>query len=340
MRPTYLALILIPLLACSGPNPVTRSAKPTPQAQPAQPTPAQQVEALPVYAPKPPENLRGTLACVGSDSMDPLMQLWTDTFHQHYPKVTFNIVSKGSGTAPVALVDGTSQIGHMSREMTPQELAKFQARFGYAPTRLVVAMDALAVYVNGNNPVSSLTLEQVDAIFSTTRKGGFPKDLATWGDLGLGDVWTNRVIQPYGRDAQSGTRAFFKEHALRKGDYKVNVKEVPDQFALVEAPAADAAGISYGPIQHSVRMVKSVPIVDFKGSSPVVPTVENVLNGRYPLTRFLYIYVNRKPGQPVDPMVLEFITYVLSSNGQRAVADFGAVALPADLARINLGKIR
>jgi phosphate transport system substrate-binding protein len=336
---TCLALALLSVLACTRPTPVAGPVA-GPVASPAQPTPAQQVEALPSYTPKSPEALQGTLACVGSDSMDPLMQLWTDTFHQHYPNVTFSIASKGSGTAPGALVDGTSQIGHMSREMTPEELAKFQARFGYAPTRLVVAMDALAVYVNGNNPVSALTMEQVDAIFSTTRKGGFPKDLATWGDLGLGNEWTHRVIQPYGRDAQSGTRVFFREHALRKGDYKPIVKEVPDQFALVEAPAADASGISYGPIQHSVRMVKSVPIVDFKGTKPVEPSIENVLNGRYPLTRFLYIYVNRKPGQPVDPKVLEFVTYILSSQGQRAVADFGAVALPADLARINLGKIR
>ena len=340
MRRFYLIIPFLATLGCNMPRTESSYSRPAGLLSSPQPTAAQQVEALPSYVPLNPDSLQGTIACVGSDSMDPLLQLWADTFHQHYPDISFGIISKGSGTAPEALANGTSQVGHMSREMTPEELSKFQAKFGYLPTRLVVAMDALAVYVNGNNPVPSLTLEQVDAIFSSTRRAGYARDLVTWGDLGLGDVWTNRVIQPYGRDPQSGTRVFFKEHVLKKGEYKSNLKEVPDQFALVEAPAADASGISYGPIQHSVRMVKSVPIVDFKGTTPIPPTVENVLNGRYPLTRFLYIYVNRKPGRLMDPKVMEFIKFILSSQGQRAVADFGAVALPADLAKINLSKIQ
>jgi phosphate transport system substrate-binding protein len=224
--------------------------------------------------------------------------------------------------------------------MNGEELATFQAKFGYPPTRVVVAMDALAVYVNANNPIAKLSLEQVDAIFSRERKGGFGKPLDTWGDLGLNLEWATRAIQPYGRDENSGTRAFFQEHVMKKGAFKDIVKAVPDQFALVEAAAMDASAIAYGPVQHSLRMVKAVPIVDFNGIAPILPTVENILNGKYPLARFLYIYVNIRPGAPADPQIREFLRFVLSRQGQSDVANFGAIPLPADLAGINLAKVR
>jgi len=337
MRQMVLALALLCVVGCVPPTETSRRGE-TPLFT--QPTVAALDPGLPVYSPAPSVALQGTITCVGSDSMDPILQLWASDFRQHHPKVTFEILSKGSGTAPKALVAGTSQLGHMSREMNPQELAQFEAKYGYAPTRVVVAVDALAVYVNANNPIRTLTLEQVDAIFSSTRKAGYPEDLATWGEVGLKQEWKTRAIQPYGRDENSGTRAFFKEHALKKGDYKPSVKAVADQFALVEAPAMDGAGISYGPVQHSVRMVRAVPLIDFGGDKPMVPTVENILNGKYPLTRFLYIYVNRKPGQPMNPLVQEFLYSILSKGGQKEVAEFGAIPLPADMAMQNLGKLK
>lgn len=335
--PYVLALALICLMGCAPPAATPRPGE-TPMVN--QPTVAHLDAALPEYMPAPDAGLQGTINCIGSDSMDPIVQLWASDFRQHYPKVNVEILSKGSATAPKALIAGTAQVGHMSREMSTQELAQFEAKYGYPPTRVVVAVDALAVYVNANNPIRSLTLEQVDAIFSTTRKGGFPEDITVWGDLGLKREWSARSIQPYGRDENSGTRAFFKEHALKKGDYKPTLKVVADQFALVEAPAVDAAGISYGPVQHSVRMVRAVPIIDFKGDKPMVPTVENILNGKYPLTRFLYLYVNRRPGQPMNPSVREFLLSILSKQGQKAVAEFGALPLPADMARKNAGKLK
>lgn len=335
--PYSLALVLLSLLGCNAPSGAPRSGE-TPMVTPS--TVARIDADLPEYTPVPDAGLQGTLACVGSDSMDPVVQLWASDFRQMYPKVNFEILSKGSATAPKALIAGTSQVGHMSREMNAQELAQFEAKFGYPPTRLVVAVDALAIYINANNPIRSLTLEQVDAIFSSTRKGGYPEDLATWGDLGLKREWATRTIQPYGRDENSGTRAFFKEHALKKGDYKPVLKVVADQFALVEAPAVDASGISYGPVQHSVRMVRAVPIVDFKGDKPMVPTVENILNGKYPLTRFLYLYVNRKPGNAMSPLVREFLLSILSRQGQKVVAEFGALPLPTDMVLQNMGKLK
>jgi phosphate transport system substrate-binding protein len=272
--------------------------------------------------------------------MDPLMQLWLDDFRATHPGITYNLVSKGSATAPKAMVAGTTLMGQMSREMNVEELASFQARFGYPPTRVVVAMDALAVYVNGNNPIAQLSLEQVDAIFSKDRRAGFPRPLDTWGDLGLTQEWATRAIQPYGRDENSGTRAFFREHVLKQGQYKDNVKAVADQFALVEAAAMDGSAVAYGPVQHALRMVKAVPIVDFRGTVAIVPTVENILNGKYPLARFLYIYLNLHPGQPADPILKEFLRFVLSRQGQSDVANFGAIPLPGDLASINLNKVK
>jgi len=342
-------LLLFTLVACY--RPVTAPAQPQPgmsaATQPraetplvAQPKPAELEVKLPNYMPDPSTPDHGTLTSIGSDSMDPLMQLWLDDFRAAHPGITYNLVSKGSATAPKALVAGTTLMGQMSREMNAGELASFQAKFGYPPTRVVVAMDALAIYVNANNPIARLGLEQVDAIFSKDRKGGYGRPLDTWGDLGLTLEWATRTIQPYGRDENSGTRAFFQEHVLRRGEYKTIVKAVPDQFALVEAAAMDASAIAYGPIQHSLRMVKAVPIVDFNGVTPILPTVENVLNGKYPLARFLYIYVNIRPGQATDSLVREFLRFVLSRQGQSDVANFGAIPLPADLASVNLSKVK
>jgi phosphate transport system substrate-binding protein len=341
------ALLFILFTACA--RPVATPAPPQAAAPPAakqetplvaQPRPAPLEQKLPDFVPDAALPKTGSITSIGSDSMDPLMQLWLDDFRASHPGITYNLVSKGSATAPKAMVAGTSLMGQMSREMNVAELAAFQDKFGYPPTRIVVAMDALAVYVNANNPIAKLGLEQVDAIFSRDRKAGYGRALDTWGDLGLTLEWATRAIQPYGRDENSGTRAFFREHVLKQGEFKAIVKAVPDQFALVEAAAMDASAIAYGPVQHALRMVKAVPIVDFHAIDPILPTVENILNGKYPLARFLYIYVNVRPGQTADPLIKEFLRFVLSRQGQSDVANFGAIPLPADLASINLGKLK
>jgi len=339
MRILAPALLILIFIACGTPAEAPRKAKgETPLVNQAKS--ADLDENLPVFVPDPSVPETGIITCVGSDSMDPLMKLWAEDFRASYPQVQFEIISKGSATAPKAMLAGSTLLGHMSREMNTEELTAFQAKFGYSPTRIVVAVDALAIYVNANNPITKLGLEQVDAIFSKDRKGGYAKSLDTWGDLGLAQGWTNRVIQPYGRDENSGTRAFFREHAMKKGEYKPTVKAMPDQFAVVEAAAIDATGIAYGPVQHSVRMVKAVPIMDFKGTTPLLPTVENILNGKYPLTRFLYLYVNLAPGKPLDPLIKEFISSILSRQGQSNVTNFGAIPLPSDLASVNKRKLK
>lgn len=293
--------------------------------------------ALPAYTAERP--VSGELKSVGSDSMEPLMALWGEDFKKFHPRVTTLFICKGSATAPKALIEGSALMGQMSREMTEQEQAAFQAKFGYAPTRIPVAVDALVVYVNAYNPVKQLRMEEIDAIFSTTRKGGAKNDLVTWGDLGLNGDWKQRDIQAYGRDENSGTRAFFKEHALKKGDFKPSVKALMDQFAVVEAPAVDGGGISYGPLQYANRMVKGVPVASFKSDRFIEPTLETIQKGTYPLTRFLYIYVNKAPGKALDPTVKEFLRFVLAKEGQAGVSSFGAVSVPGDFAALSVGKL-
>ncbi len=285
------------------------------------------------------KNTEARIRFVGSDSMDPVVQLWCAHFTQLYPSVQFEVISRGSGTAVKALLEGSADIGHMSRAMTESEQSAFESKFGYPPTRIAVAVDALAIYVNANNAIPHLRMEEIDAIFSKDRKSGHAP-IQQWGDLGLKREWESRAIHPYGRNPQSGTRAFFKEAVLLKGEYRDQVKEVPDQFALVEAPAVDPAGISYGPIQHYVRMVRPVPIIDFKGQIPMVPTLENIVSGKYPLTRFLYLYINQAPNKPLNPMLKEMLGFVLSKDGQKKVADFGAIPLPADMAQMSLQKLK
>jgi phosphate transport system substrate-binding protein len=293
--------------------------------------------ALPVYVAERP--VAGELKSVGSDSMEPLMALWGEDFKKFQPRITTLFICKGSGTAPKALLEGSTLMGQMSREMTDQELSAFQAKYGYAPTRLAVAVDALVVYVNANNPIKQLHLEEVDAIFSTTRKSGAKNDILTWGDLGLGGDWKQREIQTYGRDENSGTRAWFKEHVMKKGDFKPNLKAYMDQFAVVEAPAVDGGGISYGPLQYANRMVKGVPVAGFKSDRFIEPNLENIQKATYPLTRFLYIYVNKAPGKALDPTVKEFLRFVLSREGQAGASSFGALAIPGDLAIMGVGKL-
>ena len=333
MRPNR-ALVILPLastcaalaisLACGRPAPAPQAAAALPLLDP----------ALPAYA---APQVGGEVASIGSDSMDPLIQLWADDFKTLNPAVTFRIVSKGSATAPRALVAGDSLIGQMSRPMNEAELASFQAKFGYAPTQVVVAADALAIYVNAGNPLPRLSLGQVDAVFGLERKAGYPKDLRAWGDFGLENGWQTKAIQPYGRNENSGTRAFFQEHVLLKGAYRPEVKALDDQFATVEAVASDPGGIAYGPIQHKVQGVRAVPLEN--GGAAVMPSTANILSGVYPLKRFLYIYVNKAPGKPLPEAVRAFLAYALSRNGQNSVASFGAIPIRADVAQADLAKL-
>ena len=272
--------------------------------------------------------ISGNLSSVGSDTLANLMTLWAEQFNREYPNVNIQIQAAGSSTAPPALTEGTSNLGPMSREMKDDELEAFEDKYGYKPTAIPVAIDALAVLVNKDNPIKGLTAEQVDAIFSSTNKCGGDKSIETWGDAGVA-AWGAKSIQLYGRNSVSGTYGYFKEHALCKGDFKSNVNEQPGSASVVQSVTSSVNGIGYSGMGYSTSGIKMVPLAK-KGTQKFVDaTPENAVAGTYPLTRYLYVYVNKKPNQPLAPLDGEFIKMVLSKTGQQVVIKDGYIPLPA-----------
>jgi phosphate transport system substrate-binding protein len=264
-----------------------------------------------------------------------LMTHWGEGFKRYHPGVSFEVEGKGSGTAPVALTAGTATFGPMSRKMKPGESDAFSKIKGYAPTELPVAIDMLAIFVHKDNPIESLSLEQLDSLFSKNRKRNGPA-VATWGDLGLTGAWANRPISLYGRNAASGTYGFFKELVLNNGDFKNEVKEQPGSSAVVQGVASDLSGIGYSGIGYRTPDVKVLPLVNDRIDAVVEATPENAYRGKYPLARFLYLYVAHNPKQPLDPLRAAFLRYVYSRQGQEDVLKDGFLSLPALVAQRSL----
>ena len=283
----------------------------------------------------------GSVVSVGSDTLANLMTLWAEEFKGIYPNVTVQIQAAGSSTAPPALIEGTANFGPMSREMKAGEIASFESRYGHKPTAIAVAIDALAVYVNKDNPIAEkgLSLQQVDAIFSATRKCGYTEDLTNWGQLGLSGEWAARSMQIFGRNSVSGTYGLFKDTALCKGDFKDTVNEQPGSASVVQGITKSINGIGYSGIGYKTSGVKAVPLA-VSGDEFVPASAETAINGSYPLNRFLYIYVNKSPNQPLSPLEGEFIKMVLSKAGQRVVLKDGYIPLPAQVAERELAKIQ
>ncbi len=281
----------------------------------------------------------GSLSSVGSDTLANLMTLWTEAFENFYPNVNIQVQAAGSATAPTALTEGVANFGPMSRRMKDKEIEAFEARFGYKPLPIRVAIDALAVYVNKDNPIQSLTVDQVDAIFSSTRRCGYPRDIRVWGDLGLEGSWERRPLQLYGRNSVSGTYGYFKQAALCSGDFKNTVNEQPGSASVVQAVTASLNGIGYSGVGYVTSGVRSVAIAEVEGDPPVEANVETASDGSYPFTRYLYLYVNKKPDTPLPPMEREFLTLVLSQQGQEIVEKDGYVPLSPKLADRELQRI-
>ena len=283
--------------------------------------------------------ISGSLSSVGSDTMNNLMTLWAEGFAKIYPNVKVQIEGKGSTTAPPALIEGTSQFGPMSRAMKNEEIDKFEKKYGYKPIPMRTSLDALAVYVNKDNPINGLSFPQVDGVFSKTRKGGVKESVKTWGQLGLTGDWANRPISLYGRNSASGTYGYFKEHALFKGDYKDEVKEQPGSASVVQGVTEDRYGIGYSGIGYMTSGVHALPLSLKEGETFKEPTMDNVLNGSYPLARFLYLYINKSPNKPLDPIVREFCKYIFSKEGQEIVIKDGYMPIPAKVLKEELSKL-
>jgi len=283
--------------------------------------------------------ISGNASSIGSDTMNNMMALWLEEFRKHYPNVKIQIEGKGSSTAPPALIEGTAQFGPMSRPMKSTELDKFEEQFGYKPTQLRTSLDALAVFVNKDNPIAGLSLPQIDAIFSKTRRGGYAVDITRWGDLGLEGDWANARISLYGRNSASGTYGFFKDHALFKGDYKDEVKEQPGSASVVQGITEDRFGIGYSGIGYRTSGVRVVSLAAEEGDSFQEGTLDNVVNGSYPLGRFLYLYINKSPNKPLEPLAREFCRFIFSREGQQIVIKDGYMPVPYEVARQELAKL-
>ena len=282
----------------------------------------------------------GNLSSVGSDTLANLMTLWAEEFKRTYPNINIQIQAAGSSTAPPALTEATSNLGPMSRKMKDKERDAFEKKYGYKPTAIPVAIDALAVYVNKENPIEGLTIPQVDAIMSSTRKCGYDTDIKSWGDIGLAGSWAAKPIQLYGRNSVSGTYGYFKKKALCKGDYKSNVNEQPGSASVVQSVTSSLNGIGYSGIGYKTSGVKAVPLAKKEGQPFIAATPENAVSGKYPLARFLYVYVNKQPNKPLAPLEQEFIKMVLSQAGQKVVIKDGYIPLPAKVVAKALESIQ
>lgn len=271
----------------------------------------------------------GNLSSIGSDTLNNLMTLWAEEFNKFYPSVNVQIQGAGSSTAPPALTEGTAMLAPMSRDMRQSEIQEFEGRHGYPPTALPVAVDMLAVYVNRDNPIESLSLPQMDAIFSATRRCGYHEDVTRWGQLGLTGSWANRDFALYSRNAVSGTYGFFKDNALCGGDFKSSINEQPGSSSVVQGVTESINGIGYSGIGYQTSGVRVLPVALSDGGIAYDATAENAATGDYPLARYLYLYINKHPNRELDPLTREFVKMLYSKQGQQVVHRDGFVTLPA-----------
>lgn len=288
---------------------------------------------------KKTSGISGNANSIGSDTMNNLMALWLEGFRKNYPLVNIQIEGKGSSTAPPALIEATAQFGPMSRAMKSQEIDAFEKKYGFIPTQIRTSLDALAIFAHKDSPIDCISLQEADAIFSKTRKYGYETDIVTWGDLGIKENWENQPIRAFGRNSASGTYGFFKSKVLKKGDFKDTVKEQPGSASVVQGITEDKYAIGYSGIGYRTSGVKALSLSKKKGETCYDGNYENVVNKSYPLSRYLYLYIVKDPVKPLDPLVKEFIKYVLSKEGQEIVAKDGYLPLPYKITLEELEKL-
>jgi phosphate transport system substrate-binding protein len=299
------------------------------------------VKLDPALAPyKAVSGVSGNLSSVGSDSLNNLMTLWAESFNKFYPNARIQIEGKGSSTAPPALISGTAQLGPMSRPMKGTEIDQFEKKYGYKPTALRTSVDALAVFVHKDNPIKCLSIAQIDAVFSKSRRHGAKDEIKTWRQLGLTGEWASRPISLYGRNSASGTYGFFKEHSLKNGDFKDEVKEQPGSASVVQGVTVDRFAMGYSGIGYATAGVRAVPLSEKDGGKCIEAEADNAYSGTYPLARFLYVYINKAPGKALDPLTREFVKLMMAKEGQDAVIKDGYFPIPASVAKEELAKVQ
>lgn len=272
--------------------------------------------------------LSGNLSSAGSDTMVNLMALWANNFSQSNPNVNVQLQAAGSSSAPTALAAGAAQLGPMSRPMKAAEIAAFEQHYGYPPLAIPVALDALVVLVHQDNPLREISFNQLDSIYSSTLRCGDSTPITQWKMLGLGGEWKSRAISLYGRNSASGTYGYFKQQVLCNGDFSPRVNELPGSASVVQAVAGSLNSIGYASIGFRASGVHMLAVSQYGGPA-IEPTAENIVQGRYPLVRHLYIYVNKAPGKPLSPLTAAFMDSVLSAQGQKLVSQDGYMPLSA-----------
>lgn len=280
----------------------------------------------------------GAITSVGSDTLATLMLLWAQEFRHLYPNINIQVQASGSSTAPTALTEATSQFGPMSRPMKVKELEAFERQYGYPPVQLKIAIDAIGIFVHKDNPITGLNFQQVDAIFSSTLKCGATRSLDSWQQLGVKADWAKLGFQLFGRNSVSGTYGYFKQHALCDGDFKRQVNEQPGSASVVQSVASSINSIGYSGVGYQVSKARLLPIAR-EGQEYVEPSRKNILNGQYPLARYLYIYVNKNPLKPLPKTQAEFLKFIYSKQGQLGVEKDGYVPLSKELAAAQLRQV-
>jgi phosphate transport system substrate-binding protein len=280
------------------------------------------------------QGVSGSFKSIGSDTLNNLMTGWTEGFKKFYPAVTTEVEGKGSGTAPPALIEGQAQFGPMSRPMKGDEVDKFEKKYGYKPTELRVAVDALAIFVHKDAPLDEISMENAMKVFSVAGPD------MTWGDLGVtNEEFKSKPIGLYGRNSASGTYGFFKEHVLEKKDFKATVKEQPGSSGVVSSIASDKFGMGYSGIGYATADVKPLKVIAKGGKKAVAATAENSYSGEYPIGRFLLVYVNHNAKTGLDPVRAEFIKMIFSKQGQEIVVKDGYFPVTPEIAREDLKKV-
>ena len=292
--------------------------------------------SLPDY--KKTSGVAGSLLSVGSDTLAGMTTLWVEEFKNVYPNIDAQVQASGSSTAPPALTEGTAQFGPMSRPMRSREIEAFERMHGYKPTALRVSIDAIGIFVHKDNPVQGLNFVQLDSVFSSTLRCGANQPINTWSELGVDYAWAKRGIQLFGRNSVSGTYGYFKLNALCGGDFKKNVNEQPGSASVVQSVASSINTIGYSGVGYQVSGVKLIPIAK-QGREYVEASQENILSGKYPLSRYLYVYVNKHPTRDFSPIQREFIRFIFSRQGQALVEKDGYVPISAEFAKQELAKV-
>lgn len=292
---------------------------------------------LPAY--HPIDKLEGKIVLVGSDTMSQVAAMWKDRFKQFYPEVEISIVVKGATNAVPAVMDGEATIGMLSREATPEEIAAFTAKKGYAPKLLVPSLERIAVYVNECNPIESLSLAQLDAIFSKSLKRGESQEITTWGQVGVVGNEASKLISLRGRSATTGSQAFFQSVVLQGGEFRAEMTEEKDNFTLVKAIAADPNAIGFSGEMYQISGIKAVPISWKTGEEAY--SIDSLAdeNGTYPIVRPLQFVIDHAPDTEFPAMEREFLRYVFSHMGQEDVVKAGFHPISASPAKTALGAV-